>query len=109
MVIQPIRFNWHYVIWYRNVTLLIFSLVVPFVLLAYWNFNIVAVMLRRRRLRNRPRLSYGENLPLQRHGSENSEFPNRGIALEELNFGVSVRNLRPNYTPQQGMYLLCYQ
>ena len=30
------------------------SLIVPFALLAYWNFNTLAVILRRRRLRNRP-------------------------------------------------------
>ena len=54
MVLQPIRLNWHYVIWYRNFTVLLMSLVLPFILLAYWNFNTLVVLLRRHRLRNRP-------------------------------------------------------
>ena len=33
------------------------SLIFPFGLLAYWNFNTLAVMSRRRRLKNRPTMS----------------------------------------------------
>ena len=54
LVLNSIRLNWHYVIWYKNFTVLLVSLVIPFSLLAYWNFNTLAVMSRRRRLRNRP-------------------------------------------------------
>ena len=54
MVTNPIRLNWHYVIWYRTFIVATVSLIVPFSLLAYWNFNTLAVMIRRRRLRNRP-------------------------------------------------------
>ena len=52
--IHWIRFNNHYVLWYRNFAVLIVSLIIPLVLLAYWNFNTLFVMMRRRRLRNRP-------------------------------------------------------
>ena len=55
--IQPIRLNWHYVLWYQNVTVLIGSLIVPLILLAYWNFHTLSVMRRRHRLRNRPSVS----------------------------------------------------
>ena len=57
MVLNPIRLNWHYVIWYKNFTVIFVSLIVPFALLAYWNFNTLAVMSRRRRLKNRPTMS----------------------------------------------------
>ena len=57
LAINPIRLNWHYVIWYKNFTVILISLVIPFVLLAYWNLNTLAVMIRRRRLRNRPAYS----------------------------------------------------
>ena len=55
--LNPIRLNWHYVIWYKNFTVILVSLVLPLTLLAYWNFNTLAVMSRRRRLRNRPTLA----------------------------------------------------
>ena len=54
MVLQPLRLNWHYVIWYKSITSLIASFVVPLTLLAYWNINTFQTMLRRRRLSNRP-------------------------------------------------------
>ena len=62
MVTNPIRLNWHYVIWYRTFTVATVSLIVPFVLLAYWNFNTLAVILRRRRLRNRPARQFPRGL-----------------------------------------------
>ena len=54
MVLQPLRLNWHYVIWYKGITSLIASFVVPLTLLAYWNINTFQTLLRRRRLNNRP-------------------------------------------------------
>ena len=56
LTINPIRLNWHYVIWYKNFTVILLSLVVPFILLAYWNGNTLAVMIRRYRLAYRPAL-----------------------------------------------------
>ena len=61
MVLNPIRLNWHYVIWYKNFTVLLVSLIFPFGLLAYWNFNTLAVMSRRRRLKNRPTMTIPES------------------------------------------------
>ena len=61
LVLNPIRLNWHYVIWYKNFTVLLVSLILPLTLLAYWNFNTLAVMARRRRLRNRPTLAIAES------------------------------------------------
>ena len=37
------------------------SLIFPFGLLAYWNFNTLAVMSRRRRLKNRPTMIIPES------------------------------------------------
>ena len=51
MVLQPLRLNWHYVIWYKNVATLLASLVVPFSLLAYWNIQTFKILLRRRYFR----------------------------------------------------------
>ena len=51
MVLQPLRLNWHYVIWYKNVATLLASLVVPFSLLAYWNIQTFRTLLRRRYFR----------------------------------------------------------
>ena len=52
--IEPLRLNPHYVIWYKNVTTFLVSLLIPLCLLAYWNYNTSDVLNRRRRLRNRP-------------------------------------------------------
>ena len=34
------RFNYHYVFWYINVTNLIFTVVIPLILLVYLNYNV---------------------------------------------------------------------
>ena len=62
LTINPIRLNWHYVIWYKNFIVILLSLVVPFILLAYWNANILAVMIRRHRLAYRPALRSSNNV-----------------------------------------------
>ena len=51
---KNLRLNPHYVIWYKNVATVVVSLIIPFVLLVYWNLNTFAVLWMRRRLRNRP-------------------------------------------------------
>ena len=82
MKINPIRLNWHYIIWYKNFTVILISLIVPFVLLAYWNANTLAVMLRRRRLKNRPKLI---SINTQRSVTESPDNPNRNLAVALLN------------------------
>ena len=49
-----LRLNPHYVIWYKNVATLLVSVIIPFTLLVHWNLNTVAIIVMRRRLRNRP-------------------------------------------------------
>ena len=63
---ENLRLNLHYVVWYKNVATLLVSVVIPFTLLVYWNLNTVAIIVRRRRLRNRP-------------------FPNGTVTNEERN------------------------
>ena len=82
MKINPIRLNWHYIIWYKNFTVILISLIVPFVLLAYWNVNTLAVMTRRRRLKNRPKLISSNT---QRSVTESPDNPNRNVAVALLN------------------------
>lgn len=105
MILKPIRLNWHYVIWYRNFTALIVSLVVPFVLLAYWNFNTFSVIRRRRRLRNRPYLPSNNNSG-QGDGSVNSENPNQ-LTPQRANVVLNSGNLaaKPRHpsTSEQGI------
>ena len=104
MVLNPIRLNWHYVIWYRNFTLLIVSLVVPFVLLAYWNFNTLSVLLRRRRLRNRPpQLSASGTRIEQELSSANPTGIRHSIAAVTLNGGMVLPVLATNPTFAQGI------
>ena len=71
--IHWIRFNNHYVLWYRNFAVLIVSLIIPLVLLAYWNFNTLFVMMRRRRLRNRPSRPGSMNLIQMNNIAVNNE------------------------------------
>ena len=33
---SPISSNWHYVIWYKNITVTTVSLILPFMFLGYW-------------------------------------------------------------------------
>ena len=104
MVLNPIRLNWHYVIWYRNFTLLIVSLIVPFVLLAYWNFNTLSVLLRRRRLRNRRPPSI-ESTPRDTQFStiSNSASPITPLmAAATLNSGAMLPQTITNSTSDQG-------
>ena len=60
LVIQPIRYNWHYVVWYRNVIVTTISLVTPLTCLAYWNFNTLSIM-KRRRLGSHPHIASPPN------------------------------------------------
>ena len=107
MMLEKIRLNWHYVIWYKNFTALIASLVVPFALLAYWNINTFAVIRMRRRLRNRPFLPLADNEVGQGLISDNFEGPNlftAEIAIESLNNGTPGVGLRgQNSNSDQGI------
>ena len=70
--IHPIRLNKHYILWYRNVAVFIVSLIIPLVLLGYWNFNTLLILMRRRRLRNRPSISNNQNVTLNNGGSSSN-------------------------------------
>ena len=48
IVLKPLRLNWHYVVWYKNVIALFASLFVPLCLMAYWNIRTFQILLRRR-------------------------------------------------------------
>lgn len=54
--LTPLRLNDHYVIWYKNVASCLVTVVVPFVLLVFWNWNTWKVIQRRQRNRHRPTL-----------------------------------------------------
>jgi hypothetical protein len=94
MILNPIRLNWHYVIWYRNFASLMVSLVVPFTLLAYWNFNTFLVLLRRRRLRNRP--------SQYQASSENPTGILPELAAATLNASTVLPHIRTHSTYAQG-------
>ena len=52
--LTPLRLNDHYVIWYKNVASCVVTVLVPFVLLVFWNWNTWQVIQRRQRNRHRP-------------------------------------------------------
>ena len=115
--LHPMRLNWHYVIWYRNLTVFLVSAVTPLVLLAYWNFNTLSVMLRRRRLRNRPSISSENNALFSRqeslhasnvNGVSEENVPLRLAALEALNTSSILSNPRRYSRSHQGNILLSY-
>ena len=94
MVLQPLRLNWHYVIWYKSITSLIASFVVPLTLLAYWNINTFQTMLRRRRLNNRP------------SGLEsNCHTPSIGRSHYNINAQVAVDLLNSNTVEARISYM----
>ena len=99
LAINPIRLNWHYVIWYKNFTVILVSLVVPFILLAYWNINTLSVMLRRRRLRNRPALNSNNS---DRDPSDSPVPINREMAAAFLNLSNLAANISACSTSRQG-------
>ena len=116
--IHWIRFNNHYVLWYRNFAVLIVSLIIPLVLLAYWNFNTLFVMMRRRRLRNRPSIPGSMNLIQMKDIAVNNEGNIAEViklstssaeqTVESVaNGGTNVANgavLRIDIKPHQGIY-----
>ena len=51
LVLMPLRLNWHYVLWYKNILALVASLIVPLCLMAYWNIRTFQTLLRRRYFR----------------------------------------------------------
>ena len=52
--LADLRLNPNYVLWYKNVATTVFTLMLPLLLLCFWNFKTFSVMKRRSRLRNRP-------------------------------------------------------
>ena len=109
MVVDPIRLNWHYVIWYRNFAGMLVSLVLPFTLLAYWNFNTLSVLLRRRRLRNRPRqvLANGSQINHAIHQPNPTGMPPE-LAVEMLNNGMALPHGRTKSSFEQGVSIHSY-
>lgn len=105
LAINPIRLNWHYVIWYKNFTVILVSLVVPFILLAYWNLNTLSVMLRRRRLRNRPALNSNNS---DRDPSDSPVAANREMAAAFLNVSNLAANITACSTSRQGNEILIF-
>lgn len=103
IALEPIRLNPHYVLWYRNITVLIVSLIIPLTLLAYWNFNTLSVIIRRRRLRNRPSIDCNVNLVHQEGSLGNIEnatgacLVTASAAAQALNSGldqiISIRSV----------------
>ena len=51
---SDLRFNEHYVLYYKNIANFLLTMIFPFTLLAFYNFRIISVLRRRRRLTNRP-------------------------------------------------------
>ena len=93
IVQKPLRLNWHYILWYRNVFLLIVSLIIPIILLAYWNSNIVLAMIRRQRLKLRPsfpvlspnEMELTENLLNPANTNDSSPLNTNAASLQTLN------------------------
>ena len=42
--VSELRLNPHYVIWYKNFVTLLATLIIPFALLAYWNYMTAKVI-----------------------------------------------------------------
>ena len=99
LTINPIRLNWHYVIWYKNFTVLLLSLVVPFILLAYWNANTLAVMIRRHRLAYRPALRSNDNA---RTNLAISLPTNEEVAAAVLNANNRIQIVSESSASRQG-------
>ena len=99
LTINPIRLNWHYVIWYKNFIVILLSLVVPFILLAYWNSNTLAVMIRRHRLAYRPALRSNDNartnlaisLPTNEEvAAADNALETKEVVYDESNFSMEM-------------------
>ena len=104
IVQKPLRLNWHYILWYRNVFLLIVSLIIPIILLAYWNSNIVLAMIRRQRLKFRPsfpvldpnEIELTENLLNPENTNHSSPLNTNAVLLqtlhrEEIQMQISIQ------------------
>ena len=53
-MLADLRLNPHYVMWYKNLATMVVTLLIPLILLGFWNFKTFSVMQRRSRLKNRP-------------------------------------------------------
>ena len=102
--IHPIRFNNHYILWYRNIAVLIVSLIVPLILLGYWNFNTLLVMMRRRRLKNRPSMPNNLNVTLNIGSSSSNETTQVKASTMTVTMenGVILNPTAPDQKARQG-------
>ena len=72
LTISDFRLNPHYVVWYRNLVSFSSTILVPFILLAYWNLS-TAIIIKRRNQVSESKLLKQANLnlylyeSLQRH------------------------------------------
>ena len=114
--IESIRLNPHYVIWYKSVATVLVSLLIPLCLLAFWNWNIYVVLMRRQRLRNRP---FPNKHPSDQYINSSSSSEERGglashsvistipatMAVAFLNQSVFGAGITRQSSSQQGMKL----
>ena len=84
LVLNPMRLNWHYVIWYKNFFLTIVSLIVPFILLLFWNYHTSKTVIRRDRSRS---MTSSQNAMSIRH-SNASELLNRNRTSINTSIGL---------------------
>ena len=110
MELGTIRFNWHYVIWFRNVTMMLVSLVLPLVLMTYWNLKTLSIIRRRRRLTNRHKEypPFGANRngeqSISNQLNDNEVTPQAAACL--LNYGPIVNEPIRNSQSDIGMLLI---
>ena len=90
LILNPIRLNWHYVVWYNNFFLTSVALVLPIILLSYWNYHTCKVVLSRVP-------SNGTNI------AENTRPLNHSTAAELLN-----RNRTDTFERGNVIFILLY-
>ena len=105
---KSIRFNNHYILWYRSFAVLIVSLIIPLILLGYWNFNTLLVMIRRRRLRNRPPNNLNRIgttvVSFNNSGSISSNGTSQATTTLTMERGIILNQTRPDQKAHQGSW-----
>ena len=84
--------------------MLIVSLIVPLILLGYWNFNTLLVLMRRRRLKNRPSIPNNMNTNLNIGGSSSNGTTQVNASTMALTMenGVILNQTAPDQKARQG-------
>jgi hypothetical protein len=91
LVLNPIRLNWHYVVWYKNFFVTLVSVIVPFILLLFWNYYTCKTLLRRNRSQNA-------------HGVlSNSTTNNHSKAAKLFNGNITNKETRIRSFPAEGI------